>query len=173
MKSFLLALALLAGLGGLAAQSFDNAVGVRLGYPFSGSFKHFFDDNNAGEAVVGFSPFNYYSSFSVGGYYQRHEPLDLDDDLEPLQWYYGGGAAVHFWNYDDNDLRLFDASGRRRDFASTSISLSGMIGLQYAFEDVPLEITVDWRPTIFPGRLAFGAFRVGRGGLAVRYILGQ
>ena len=156
-------LALLFSLG-LSAQDYKSAVGVRLGYPFSLSYKTFISEASALEGYVGFRWYGAGTSWvSVNGAYQIHKDLGLED-LEGLQWYYGFGAGAQFWSYD------FEDSG------STTFSLSGYLGLQYTFPESPISITFDWVPTIFIGDTYYGGFNTfgGRyGAVAVRYVLGR
>ncbi len=146
------------------AQDFKSAVGVRLGYPFSVSYKTFISETNALEAYVGFRGYSGVANWiSINAAYQIHSDLDIAD-LDGLQWYYGFGAGAQFWSYN------FDASG------STTFSLSGYLGLQYTLADTPVSITVDWVPTFFIGDSSYGAFNSfggGYGALAVRYVLGR
>ena len=55
---------------------------------------------------------------------------------------------------------------------TTSFGIQGYLGLDYAFEDIPLNITADWIPTIFLNGFGSG-FGAGYGTLGVRYILNQ
>ena len=170
MKKLTLALALCGAALALSAQSsFQNAVGLRLGYPVSASYKHFLDDANAIEAYAGFRGNTFYNFFNIAGAYQRHYSFGIaDPDLAPLNWYWGAGASVYFFTYDFGGSSFVD-----NDFASTTFGLNGYIGLQYAFEGVPLELTLDWVPSIFVGNTFFSAFGAGYGGLGARYILGR
>ena len=169
MKPLLLTLAALLLAAAAPAQSFENALGVRFGYPWSVSFKHFLDDANAVEAYVGTRGYGGFrgGATSLSAAYLHHEDLDLDGDLSPLRWYYGAGASVRFWNYRDGDFR------RRNDYSATTLGVSGYLGLQYAFRDVPIELTLDWVPTLHLGRTYINAFGAGQGGLGARYILGR
>ncbi len=137
-----------------SAQNYDNAVGLRLGWGLGGSIKHFFDESKAVEGILQLGgPFSNYTQ--VTGLFQIHKPLD---EVTPgLQWYFGGGGFVGFF------------SGVFSTY-STRIGIAGNIGLDYAFEDIPLNISLDWVPGI--AIIGFGTgFGAGTaGGLAVRYI---
>jgi hypothetical protein len=136
------------------AQNYNNAVGVRLGWGFGGTIKHFFDDSKAVEGIVQFG--GIYSRYAqITGLFQIHKPLD---DVAPgLQWYFGGGGFVGFFS------GVYSAR-------STRIGIAGNIGLDYTFEDIPLNLSLDWVPGI--AIVGFGTgFGAGTaGGLAVRYI---
>lgn len=152
----------------LTAQNFSNAVGARLGVPLSASYKMFLNDSDALEGYVAFRSRNNFSWVSVAGAYQRHNSFDLDAEFGPLQWYYGAGASVFFYNYDFPTI-----PGVENDFATVALGLQGYLGLQYAFDDIPLEITADWIPTIYIGNGYNTGFGAGFGSLGVRYILNR
>jgi opacity protein-like surface antigen len=143
------------------AQDFKSAVGLRLGYPLSISYKTFMDEKSAIEGYVGFRAFSGVGSyFTISGAYQIHNDFP---DVNNLQWYYGAGASVNFWSFKSTFLE---------DFSSTSFGVQGYLGLSYTLEDTPLNLSVDWIPTIFLGGYSSG-FGGGYGSLAARYILNR
>ncbi|MCB0686084.1 MAG: hypothetical protein KDC53_06155 [Saprospiraceae bacterium] len=137
-----------------SAQNYDNAAGLRLGWGFGGTIKHFFDDSKAVEGI--FQIGGLYARYAqVTGLFQVHRPLE---DVAPgLQWYFGGGGFIGF----------FSGVYSTR---STRIGIAGNIGLDYTFDDIPLNVSLDWVPGI--AIVGFGSgFGAGSGGgLAVRYI---
>jgi hypothetical protein len=144
----------------LSAQ-YNSAVGLRLGYPNSITYKKFLNDNNAIELFGGIRGFVGASSFNASGLYEIHKEIDGVDNL---RWYYGGGAGVFFWTY--NSRFIGDNS------SNISVGLHGVLGLDYAFEDIPLNLSTDWVPTFFLNGYISG-FARGYAGLSARYILGQ
>lgn len=162
MKNIILAVILsVSFMGGLFAQDFyQSAIGARLGSPFSASYKTFINESAAIEAYAGIRTYGFGGWLSLSGAYQIHEPLE--EVIEGLQWYYGAGASIFFWNYRDSNLD---------DFSSTSLGIQGYLGLDYTFSDHPIQLTVDWVPTIFIGNINVSAFGAGYGSLGVRYIL--
>lgn len=142
------------------AQNYDSAIGARLGYPFSASYKKFVNETNAFEVYAGFRNFSTYNWFNVSGAYQIH--ADLGE--EGLQWYYGFGASVFVWSF--NTSFLGDRS------TGTTFGLQGYLGLDYKFSETPLSITLDWVPTFFLNGFGSG-LGGGYGALGVRYVLGE
>ncbi len=154
----------------LSAQQYRMAAGARLGSPLALSFKAFISESSAVEAYVGYRSFGSFVSFTtVNAAYQIHN--DLSSVTEGLQWYYGFGGGVQFYNYkglfaNDNSLN------------STSFSASGYLGLDYKFENAPVNVSVDWSPTYFFGDFTDGlGFGGGFGGVygafSVRYVLSE
>ncbi len=143
----------------LSAQEYSSAVGLRLGYPLSASYKTFISDNSALEGYVGFRSFGFGNWISIHGAYQVHNPIN---GVDGLQWYYGGGLGIFIWSYD------FDTS-----FASTSFGLQGYLGLDYKFPNTPISITLDWVPTFFIGNININSFGGDYGALGVRYVFAE
>ncbi len=141
------------------AQYYQTAVGARLGSPIAASLKHFLNENGAVEGYVGFRGFSTYSWVSIGASYQYHKPIDAVDGL---QWYFGAGGVVSFWNFKNT---FFGDSS-----TGTVLGVQGFLGLDYTFSDAPVNLSADWVPTIWFSGFSSG-FGGGFGALAVRYIL--
>jgi hypothetical protein len=142
-------------------QNYNSAIGLRLGSPWAASYKKFLSESNAIEVYAAYRGWTYYSWFSVNGAYQFHRPFP---NVENLNWYFGAGAGVFFWNYDN--AFVGDNS------SSTSIALQGYLGLEYTFADVPISISADWVPSFYLSGYGNG-FGAGYGALGVRYILSR
>ena len=146
------------------AQQFKSAIGARLGYPLSVSYKTHLNESNAIEIIAGTAGTRGFSGsrwWNVSAAYQIHKPLNIDG-VEGLQYYFGAGASAFFWSFDDSFI----------DESSVSFGAQGYLGAQYTFDDVPISITVDWVPTIFFSGLISG-FGGAYGGVGVRYVLGE
>jgi hypothetical protein len=126
-------------------SSYNNAVGIRLGPSVptvkSGiTFKHFLANNNAIEGILSFG-----DGVAICGMYEIHKPIAAEN----LQWFIGFGGYAGFANTVNN------------------IGAAGIVGLDYNFSTVPLNITLDWKPELnLIERVGFEASTVG---LSVRY----
>ena len=133
----------------LKAQNYNKAIGLRLGYPNAIDYKFFMSESNAVELYLGLR----YDGINFGGMYEIHKPLS---DAEGLSWYWGAGASLSFYSYyvDENE---------------TSFGINGVIGLDYTFQDAPINLSIDYMPTFLIGGYydGFGSY----GGLSARYIL--
>ncbi len=162
-KVYLLFAILLILSGSAAAQNYDFAVGARLGYPLSASAKKFITEQGAIEGYIGFRGYTGYNWVSISAAYQQHQALDVED-LTGLNWYYGAGATVYFWSFNDSFLSS-------ENYNSSSLGVQGYLGLEYTFtDDIPLSISLDWVPTIFFNSYTSG-FGAGYGSVGVRYVL--
>lgn len=160
MKKLFFTLALALGCFVAAySQNYKSALGLRLGYPISATYKHFISEPGAIEVFAGFRSWTYYSWFNVAGAYEHHFPIS---GVDGLNWYVGGGASAFFWNYKD----LFPGDNS----ASTSIGIMGVLGLDYKFDNAPVNLSVDWMPIFFVNGYGNG-FGGGYGALSARYVL--
>lgn len=162
MKKLLFTLALVLGCFFAAySQNYHSAIGLRLGYPASVSYKQFISEPGAIEGFLGFRSYSGYSWINIGATYQHHMPIS---GVDGLNWYFGGGASVFFWNDKD------DVFVNNDDFSTTSIGVLGVLGLDYKFANAPVNLSVDWMPTFFVNGYGSG-FGGGYGALSARYVL--
>ena len=162
MKHFILTIALAIGVCYAAqSQNYNSAIGLRLGYPVSISYKQFISEPGAIEAFLGFRNYSGYGWFNIGATYQHHFPIS---GVEGLAWYAGGGASVFFWNDRDNFFR------NNSDYSATTFGILGVLGLDYKLENAPLNLSVDWMPFISLNGY-YSGFQGGYGGLSARYVI--
>ncbi len=105
------------------AQNYKTALGIRLSsndalVNNSISVKHFFSTAVALEGLFSFRP------VAIGALAEVHQPVS---STPGLRWLYGGGAFVYFDN---------GAGG----------GLQAVLGLDYKFVNIPLNLSVDWKP---------------------------
>ena len=163
IRHWILGLALMMTASLVQAQvDYDKAIGLRAAWGFGLTGKMFInDDAHAIEAILIYRDFGNafvdWNYFSVTGLYEVHK--DLSSVADGLNWYFGGGAYVGFyggdWDYPGND------------FDGTFIGLAGVLGLDYKFENIPLNVSADWIPGF--NIVGGGGFGAEGGGLAVRY----
>lgn len=151
------------------AQEYNSSIGARLGSPFSASYKNFISEQGAIELFGNFRTRGVLTSyrwtrFGLGGAYQHHFDLEIEE-LEGLKWYVGGGATAYFWTYSNDSIF--------NEYDNLSIGVQGYVGLDYGFEDIPLNISLDWVPTIILGDGYVSGFGANYGALSVRYILSR
>lgn len=162
MKKLFFTIAIMFTISVAYSQSYKSAIGLRLGYPASISFKTFVSEKGAFEGFVGFRRWSYVSYTNIGAMYQVHNAFP---NVEGLAWYYGGGATVYFWNYDD-DFFVND------DYNGLNFGIMGVLGLDYKFANAPVNLSLDWVPTFVIGDAYYNGFRGDAGALSVRYTFG-
>jgi hypothetical protein len=126
---------------------YKTAVGLAIDVGDGGTWvgphvKHFFDDNQAGEAALQFGT----GLTILQLMYQYHQPVQ---EAEGLQWYIGLGGALGFPDNGGNTL----------------FGIVPAAGLDYKLANIPIDLFLDWRPKfmIYEGDNEFLAARFGLG----------
>ena len=109
------------------AQDYKLGLGIRFSdasptISSSITAKYFFNETSAVDGLISFG-----TRFGIGGLYEIHTPLNA---TEGQKWYYGGGAYVGFQNH------------------TTYAGPQGVVGLDYKFSNVPLNLSLDWKPEL-------------------------
>ena len=112
----------------VSAQDYRFAAGVRLSNQTptlnnAVSVKYFATDRTAIEGIISFG-----SRFGVGGLLEIHRPFSTPG----LSWFYGGGAYLGF----------------ESEPSETFFGPTGIIGLDYKFTNIPLNLSIDWKPEL-------------------------
>lgn len=143
---FILSLLLSLAVFNAGAQDYTTAAGLKF-YPGAFSLKHFVTSNAAIEGMASF--WNYGARFTA--LYEIHKPIPGADGL---CWYYGPG--VH--------LSMFKSK-----YGGISPGIDGVIGLDFKFRNAPINVSMDWQPSIELGDYYNDMFVGGWGGLGLRY----
>lgn len=109
------------------AQDYKLGLGIRFSTPSptlsnSVSVKYFLTEKTAVDALLSFG-----NRFGIGGLYEVHTPLNA---TQGLNWYFGGGGYVGFQDH------------------TTYLGPTGVVGLEYKFENIPLCLALDWKPEL-------------------------
>ncbi len=128
------------------SSSYTTALGVKVWDGGGISLKHFFTDKNAGELIGYF----WNRGVRFTGLYEIHGDIN---NAPGLRWYIGPGAHVGFYNTKYGD--------------GAFAGIDGVIGLDYKFNGAPINVSIDWQPSIEfgDGRGFVGSW----GGLGIRY----
>lgn len=110
-----------------SGPDYTLGIGLRLSTPAptlsnAVSVKYIMPTGNALEGLVSFG-----TRFGLGGLYEIHRPLNATPGLK---WYYGAGAYVGFQDGD------------------TYLGPTGTVGLDYKFDKIPLNLSLDWKPEL-------------------------
>jgi hypothetical protein len=143
-KIFLLAIIILST--NSFSQSYKTAIGLKGGYPSLGglNLKKMLSSGTAAEFSLG----GYDGGLVISGLFEIQNPLP---EPNGLYWYLGVGPTV---------------GSVRGSFLLTA---NGVLGIEYTFQDLPINIALDTGPVIqlIGNRNLFS----WGGGLAVRYAL--
>lgn len=139
------------------AQYYDHALGVRAGTTFGASYKQFREllpnqPQQAIELLFGIQldeQENLRNGYVLEGLYQLQFDIGFDTRFAG---YIGAGGYIG----------LYGRTGLPVQFGA---GLTGMLGLEYNFKFMPLNISLDWKPIWGMPRQS-----LTRGALSLRYI---
>ena len=119
-----------------SAQDYKTALGVRLSSSAANvnnsiSIKHFISDETAVEGLFSFG-----DPIAFGVLLEKHKPLSESG----LRWFYGAGGYLSFIKtYNPNKLK---------NETNANFGAQGVIGLDYKFTGIPLNLSLDWKPEL-------------------------
>jgi hypothetical protein len=138
------------------AQDYNTGIGLRGGWESGLTVKHFIGTKSAVEGILA----TRWRGFEITGLYEIH---NVAFNAERLKWYFGFGGHIGFWNGDYTNKYWGDPGTNY-----TVVGLDGIIGLEYSFSEVPINISLDWKPAFnFVGYQGWWAYG---GALSIRYI---
>ena len=136
------------------AQDYTTGIGLRGGLANGLTIKHFIGEQAALEGILT----SRWQGFNITGLYEIH---NIAFDTNRLNWYYGLGGHIGFWN-GDNVKWVND----NRDYTVIGVDL--ILGIEYNFEEAPINISADWKPAF--NIVGYSGFWGDGGGLSIRYI---
>ncbi|MDY0201471.1 MAG: hypothetical protein WC951_10685 [Bacteroidales bacterium] len=157
MKKFGFAILLIFGSYFISnAQDYNTGIGLRGGFSNGVTIKHFLTSNTAFEGIIS----SRWRGLEVTGLYEIHGRAF---NAERLKWFVGFGGHVGFWN-GNYTYKYWGDTGT----SYTVVGLDGILGLEYSFTEVPINIGIDWKPAFnFYGHTGFWA---DGGAISIRYI---
>ena len=164
MKNFrrkcFLSITFLFGLCSLAnaQQTYETAIGLRLNGGAGISVRHFIAEDQSIEGIL----YTRWGGLNITGLYQLNYPVFPEPGFK---FYMGAGGHIGFWDrhrnpwwdhnkYDDNVL---------------VIGIDGQLGLEYTFDKIPLNLSIDWKPAL--NLIGVSNFWAGDAALSVRYTI--
>jgi hypothetical protein len=136
------------GIAQANGSSYKTAIGVKF-YPTGVTLKTFVKSNAAFEGIGYF----WDKGTRITALYEYHQDLTQSGNLK---WYIGPGAHVGFYKAE-----FFDGG--------TSVGIDGVLGLDYKFPGIPINVSLDWQPSYEFGDYA--GFSGNWGGVGLRLAL--
>ncbi len=139
MKKIIIGCLLIAGLGlfqSASAQDYRTALGVRLSSSAamqsnSISIKQFITDKTAIEGL-----FTFGDPLALGALLEFHKPLNAAG----LTYFYGAGGYIGF-------VKTVNTNTQKTN-SNANFGAQGIIGLDYKFSGIPLNLSLDWKPEL-------------------------
>jgi hypothetical protein len=128
-----------------SGQDYRNGIGIRFGGLTSGiTYKHI-GSSGGFEGILSFG----YRSFVITGLYEKHNDIDGSPGL---RWFYGAGGHVgffryggyYYWHRDAKHFYYVEDDGPSRSI----VGIDGIIGLDYKFNNVPIDVSLDLKPFV-------------------------
>lgn len=143
MKKMIMIAAMTLCVAGLSFGQ-KNTLGLRFTGGTEVSYQHELTDFNRLEFDLGWT----WNTSALSGFYQWDYHL-----TNGLKWYIGPGASLGLYSKDNH--------------SGTDLGVGGIVGLEYNF-DIPIQVSLDWRPIINFGTYdsQFGSTNVG---ISIRY----
>jgi len=104
-----------------SAQDYEQAIGVRAGYSGGLSYRKFFSARYGGEIIAQYNR----NGFQLAGL-AEYQSAPFNEDR--LYLFYGGGVHTGNWN------------------GQFALGLTAIGGIEYVLRDLPLSISLDWKP---------------------------
>jgi hypothetical protein len=140
----------------VSAQDYRTGIGLRGGFANGLTIKHFTGEKSALEFLLA----SRWRGVEITVLYEIHNQAF---DAERLKWYYGFGGHVGFWNGDYTNKYWGDPGTQY-----TVVGIDGILGLEYSFSEVPINIGLDWKPAF--NLIGYSGFWADGGALSIRFI---
>lgn len=153
MKKLFLAVVVTLGISTIAqAQTNAKAIGGRIGLGGEVSYQHPLQTKTRAEVNLGMYGWSGYGDFVLTGIHQW-----LFAPNNGFNLYAGVGPQIGSYWYGENNNKY-----------GLGLGVAGQFGGEYNFSDIPLQLSLDWRPSfsILPAKRGFGYDGFG---LGIRY----
>lgn len=137
----------------VSAQEYKTGIGLRGGFSSGLTIKHFTNRKVALEGLLT----TRWQGFVITGLYEVHNQAF---DVAHLNWYYGGGAHIGFYN---GNYVYWGTNGT----TYTIVGIDGILGIEYTFSEIPINIGIDWKPAL--NLIGYSGIW-SEGGISVRYV---
>lgn len=136
----------------------SNAIGLRGGFSSGVTFQHYLNESHAIELIA----HSRWRGTVLTGLYEVHKPFF---DVSGVKWYYGIGAHVGFYRYYKGGPKWHKDEWRG---TRSVIGADAILGLEYFFDEIPFNISVDWKPVI--NVIGYSGLWADEAALSIRYV---
>ena len=134
-------------------QDYNTSIGLRGGWDYGLTIKHFIENDTAFEGIIATK----WKGYNITGLFEKHKNVF---DLTSLNWYYGLGAHIGFW--DGNNVKWANDKESYK-----VIGVDGILGLELTIREIPVSISIDWKPAY--NLIGYSGFWGDTGAFSVRY----
>jgi hypothetical protein len=135
-------------------QDYRTSLGLRAGLPYGLTVKHFLSKTNALEGILASS----WGGFVVTGLYENEH---WTGKYPGLNWFWGFGAHAGFWDTGMNP-------NVDETYTGSIIGADAIVGLEYTFDEIPLNLSLDLLPTF--NLIGYAGWGGINGAISIRYV---
>ncbi|MDX2248481.1 MAG: hypothetical protein SF052_16980 [Bacteroidia bacterium] len=135
-------------------QNYKTGVGLRLWSDAEISIKHFVSGAVAVEGIIELRR----KAVGTTLLFEKHATAF---DVPELQWYYGLGGHIGFWQEANDNRPVFSED------SEMVAGVSGIVGLEYTIKEIPFSISVDYKPLVH--LIGYDGL-INTGALTIRYV---
>lgn len=114
------------------AQSYKHAIGGRFGSANGISFKTGLNKGAMLELIGNFRSSGSVDYLRLTALYEVYNPIG---GAAGLSWYYGAGGTIGSYKVKNSDGEVY-------------LGANGVLGLDYKFNGAPINLSLDWIPTL-------------------------
>jgi hypothetical protein len=167
-KSFIFIVFTLVSILTLNAQDYTTSAGLRAGIPlfpfnfnspltYGATIRHFINKTNAVEGIVASS----YDGVIATGLFESEHWTGF---YPGINWYWGVGAHAGYWAAGVN---RYNGSSKVSS-GGAGIGIDGILGVEYTFDDFPINVSVDALPTV--NLVGYQGWNLVNASVSIRYI---
>lgn len=119
------------------AEAQERSLGLRWAYGSGAAFRQKLSEKHAVEGLI----VGRWGGVAITGLYQRERSIGNE---QMWFWYYGGG--LHMGLHRRSNVR--PAENPRLEKTQLNVGIDLMAALGYRFREIPLEMTLDFKPAI-------------------------
>ena len=157
IKTILFSILFLTFSSASAQQDYKTAIGIRINGGAGVTLRHDLGNSKSMEGIL----YMRWGGINLTGLFQVNYPVFSEPGFRA---YFGVGGNVGVFDADKGPW--FDNSASGSDVVA---GIDGQLGLEYTFMDLPLNLSIDWKPTAY--LLGEQAIYAGDVGLSIRYVL--
>ena len=140
-----------------AQQDYETAIGIRINGGAGVTLRHDLGNSKSMEGIL----YTRWGGIGLTGLFQVNYPVFSEPGFRA---YFGIGGNIGVFDADKGPW--FDENATGSDVVA---GIDGQLGLEYTFKDFPLNLSIDWKPTVY--LLGEQDIYAGDVGISIRYVL--
>jgi len=127
--------------GAYAQLDSQQSIGGRFGSSQGITYRYSLSQERAVEGILSVQSNSRYRRLRLVGLYEFHQPLQGN-----FSWYYGFGGSIGSFKEKPFSVMENNNSVRYDPKSEFSLSIDGIVGIEYAIPEAPISISLDVKP---------------------------